>query len=153
MLNAVTRRCRAKTHTPWVQFPESLRCLMCNTLPLMTPSALTVRCMAWQEQGLWVAACIDLALAIQADTFEAARTGLHEQISVYVTEAFTIDGDHAEQLLARKARLWDQLRYDFWQMVSNRPRLRHAVGRAINAAGVAIRRKLAYSEPLPLRIA
>lgn len=136
-----------------MQFPKLLRCLMCNTQLFMTPPALTVRCMAWQEEGRWVAACIDLALAIQADTIEAARTGLHEQIALYVTEAFTIDSDHAEHLLSRKAPLWDQLRYDFWQMVSNRPRLRHTVGRAINAAGVAIRRKLAYSEPLPLRIA
>ncbi len=117
---------------------------------IMKPPALTVRCMAWQESGLWVAACIDLSLAAQAETIGEAKANLHTQIAAYVREAVTIDAEHAEELLARKAPGWDQLRYTFWSMVANRPRLRRSVGRLIDTAGLAIRRKLAYSEPLPL---
>ena len=117
----------------------------------MKPVTLKVRCMAWQEQGLWVAACIDFTLATQADTLDAARSQLQEQISAYVNEAVTVDAEHAEALLERRAPVLDRLRFSFWKLVSNRPRLRRSVGRAINAAGLAIRRKLAYIEPLPLR--
>ena len=116
----------------------------------MNPINLRVRCMAWQEQGLWVAACIDFTLAAQGATLDQARASLHEQIGQYVNEATSIDADHAEALLMRRAPLADRLRYAFWKMVSRRPRLRRLAGRAIDAAGLAIRRKLAYIEPLPL---
>lgn len=116
----------------------------------MKPINLRVRCMAWQEQGLWVAACIDFTLAAQGNTLDEARAGLHEQISAYVNEATGIDAAHAEALLTRHAPMADQLRYAFWKMVSRRPRLRRLAGQALHAVGLAIRRKLAYIEPLPL---
>lgn len=114
---------------------------------------LTVRCMAWREGGHWVAACVDLTLAAQGATVEEARCKLHEQIASYVTEAVTVDAEHAEELLSRRAALRDRLRFAFWIAVRNRPRLRRTVGAAVQAIGLAIQRKLAYSEPLPLRIA
>lgn len=117
----------------------------------MLPVNLTVRCMAWPEQGQWVAVCLDLSLAAQAPTVAAARDQLHEQIAAYVHEALTIDAQHADALLARKAPLRDQLRYRFWQAVARRPRLRRMAGQFISRVGLALRRKLAYSEPLPLR--
>lgn len=117
----------------------------------MQPIKLTVRCMAWCERGQWVAACIDLTLAAQASSLNEAKRKLHGQIFSYVNEAMTIDQRHAEQLLSRRAPLRDRLRYAFWVGVKNRPRLRHAVNVAIAQVGLAISRKLAYSEPLPLR--
>lgn len=116
----------------------------------MKPINLRVRCMAWEEQGLWVAACIDFTLAAQAATLAAAKADLHEQISAYVNEATGVDAEHAEQLLARQAPLRDQVRFAFWKMVSRRPRLRRTAGRAVAGAGLALRRKLAWIEPLPL---
>jgi len=119
----------------------------------MNPINMTVRCMAWEERGLWVAACIDLTLAVQADTLPAARRQLHEQIAQYVNEAVSVDAAHADALLARRAPLLDRLRYAFWRMVSQRPRLRRTVKRLIDRAGLVIHHHLAYSEPLPLRLA
>lgn len=105
--------------------------------------------MAWQEQGLWVAACIDLALAAQGDTKDSAKNKLHAQIVSYVDEALTVDKAHAEQLLSRKAPLRDRLRYAFWRALTQRPRirktLRQLVHRALDSS--------AYIEPLPLRVA
>lgn len=106
--------------------------------------------MAWPEGGQWVAACIDFTLAAQGDTLEQARDRLHAQIGSYVTEAVGIDAEHAEQLLTRRAPLLDRMRFAFWRVVSRRPRMRRLAGQAIRAAGMAIRRKLAYIEPLPL---
>ncbi len=116
----------------------------------MKPINLRVRCMAWQEQGQWVAACIDLTLAAQASTMEGARAQLQEQIRAYVTEATGVDAEHAEVLLARQAPLTDRARYSFWRMLNRRPRLRRIVRQAVQSAGLALRRKLPYIEPLPL---
>lgn len=116
----------------------------------MSPINLRVRCMAWQEQGLWVAACIDFTLAAQAATLAEVKADLHAQIGAYVNEAIGIDAEHAEQLLERSAPLRDRARFAFWKMVSRRPRLRRAAGRAVAVAGLALRRKLAWIEPLPL---
>lgn len=117
----------------------------------MHPIDLTVRCMAWPEQGQWVAVCIDLTLAAQASTLDEARRKLHGQIESYVLEAITVDAEHAEALLARSAPWRDRLRYAFWRAVANRPRVRRTVGQVVRHVGLVVRRKLAYSEPLPLR--
>lgn len=105
--------------------------------------------MAWQEQGQWVAACIDFTLAAQGHTLTDAKARLHEQIGAYVNEATGIDAEHAEMLLARRAPMIDRLRFQFWKLVS-RMHLRAATSRAIKAAGIALRRTQAYIEPLPL---
>lgn len=94
---------------------------------------------------MWVAACIDLTLAAQARTREEARSKLHAQINSYVREAMSVDSEHAEALLSRRAPLQDRLRYAFWRFLKERPRLRRSVRTLIDRS-----RKLAYSEPLPL---
>lgn len=119
-------------------------------LPPVKPLSLTVRCMAWQEQGVWVAACLDLTLAAQGRTIEQAKARLHQQIAAYVNEAVGIDAQHAEELLQRRAPMREMLRYKFWRAVSNRPRLRRTAAKITKAAGVAMARKLAYIEPIPL---
>lgn len=112
---------------------------------------LTVRCMVNQEGRVWVAVCIDLCLAVQADSREEAKERLHEQIVLYVREALTVDADKAEQLLSRKAPLVDRLRYAFWHVVANRPRIRRNLRRLVQSFGVAARRTIAYRDPLPFQ--
>ena len=118
----------------------------------MTPASLTVRCMAWQESEVWVAACLDLALAVQGQSPAEAKAKLHTQITAYVREAMTVDSAHADVLLTRKAPLTDRLRFWFWAAVANRPRLRRTVGISLRRIGIALRRKLAYVDPLPLTV-
>ena len=116
----------------------------------MKPISLKVRCMAWQEQDMWVAACIDLTLAAQGATLDAAKARLHEQIGVYVNEAVGVDAEHAEALLERRAPLHDRMRYVFWRAVAQRPRLRRTAGKLARAIGLAVGLKRPYIEPLPL---
>ncbi len=69
------------------------------------PASLLVRCMAIQKKGYWVAMCIDLDLAVQADTAASARKMLKDQIAHYLAEAVTVDSEHADVLLTRRAPL------------------------------------------------
>lgn len=115
----------------------------------MTPQTLTVRCMAWQESGVWVAVCLDFALAVQGDSPQDVRAKLHEQIADYVDEALTIDAAHAEELLARRAPLRDRLRYAAWKVASQWP----ALNRLLEAIKQRRRQRQPYIEPLPLRAA
>jgi hypothetical protein len=112
---------------------------------------LTVRCMAWCERGQWVAACLDYTLAAQAPSLEEAKRKLHAQIASYVIDAVTVDRAHAEQLLSRQAPARDRLRYAFWSAMKNRPRLRRTLRKLVDHIGLALSRKVAYSELLPLR--
>lgn len=49
----------------------------------------TLRCMAYQQNGVYVAACLDLSLAAQADTMKEAVNKLDEQIKDFFTEALS----------------------------------------------------------------
>jgi|CryBogDrversion2_7_1035282.scaffolds.fasta_scaffold45430_2 hypothetical protein len=69
------------------------------------PSDLVLRCLALQRKGYWVAMCIDLDLAVQADSAQQAQKLLNEQIFDYVAQAFSEDSDHAVYLLSRRAPL------------------------------------------------
>lgn len=70
-----------------------------------------VRCYAKRIDGQWVAVCIDLCLAAQADTYQEAKAKLEAQIQEYVYEALTIDREHAQDLLNRKAPLANRIEY------------------------------------------
>ena len=65
---------------------------------------MVLRCMAYKEDGLFVAVCIDLSLAAQANTIEEAQAKLESQIMDYIEEAIN-DAEYTEQLLSRKAPL------------------------------------------------
>lgn len=119
----------------------------------MKSNDLLVKCMAWREGDLWIAACLDFTLAAQAYSLDEARAKLHEQIASYVREAMTIDSAHADDLLSRKAPLDDQLRYAFWKAVARRPRLRKTARTVVRRVGLALVKKLAYLEPLPVAVA
>ena len=119
----------------------------------MNPEKLIVRCMAWQESGLWVASCIDLMLAAQGDTLNDAKARLHTQITQYVNEAVTVDSAHSESLLSRRAPLRDQIRFTFWRAVSHRPRVRRTLGAVVRRVLPALKLKLPYIEPLQILVA
>lgn len=70
-----------------------------------------LRCYAKKEQSYWVAVCIDLSLAAQADSSKEAIEKLESMIETYVDDAFTIHKDYANQLLTRKAPLSQILFY------------------------------------------
>lgn len=117
-------------------------------MPGMEAVRLTVRCMAWPEDGVWVAACVDLTLAAQGPTLHEARDKLHAQIASYVREAMTVDAQHAEALLSRRAPLWDRLRFAFWSRFNQFTLRRRTIGD--RSAGFTPRPKLAYCDRLPL---
>lgn len=79
----------------------------------MIPTKLIVRCYVKPDGDQWVAVCIDLSLAAQARSMEQAKRKLMEQIKIYVTEAVTVDSEHAEYLLNRKAPLSQRLEYHY----------------------------------------
>jgi hypothetical protein len=70
-----------------------------------------VRCYAKRSEGQWVAVCVDLCLAAQADSFAEAKQKLDAQIRDYVFEALTVDRAHARELLSRKAPIQNRLEY------------------------------------------
>lgn len=88
---------------------------------------LLVRCMVRRDGPVWVAVCIDLCLAAQGDTRDAAARALHEQIALYVRDAVTLDAAHADTLLRRKAPMAERARYVFWRAAR---RLGWTAGRA-----------------------
>ena len=69
------------------------------------------RCYAKHTGGLWVACCIDLTLAAQAETLTEAKRKLHAQMVDYIREAYTIDRAHTAALMNRKAPLVSRLEY------------------------------------------
>jgi hypothetical protein len=75
---------------------------------------IVLRCYAERERdGSWFAICLDLNLAVQADSPKEAKAKLHAQIAQYVREAFTSDKEYIGDLLPRKAPLSFFLRYYF----------------------------------------
>ncbi|SET61939.1 DUF1902 domain-containing protein [Thorsellia anophelis] len=72
----------------------------------------TLRCMAYKQDSVYVAVCIDLNLATQADTIDDAIKALEAQILDFLDEAFR-EPQYTESLLNRKAPLSLVLKY-FW---------------------------------------
>jgi len=81
----------------------------------MLPRQRLVRCYAKRDCDLWVAFCLDFALAAQADTLDEAKRKLDGQIREYVHDALNgADRAHAGALLTRRAPLSFWLEY--WQI-------------------------------------
>ena len=75
----------------------------------MRPKQLFLRCMADRSGDQYQAFCLDLDLAVQADSMAEAKLKLEAQIDEYVYDALAgEDQAHAEQLLTRRAppALW-----------------------------------------------
>jgi hypothetical protein len=78
----------------------------------MKPTTLILRCYVEKQGSQWLAFCLDLCLASQADSLLEAKEKLQNQISEYVYDALMgEDQDFAEQLLRRRAPLVDWLKY------------------------------------------
>lgn len=80
----------------------------------MKSSELILRCYAKEEEGAWVAVCLDLNLAAQADSVDEAKQKLLSMIESYVTEALTTDSRYADQLLTRKAPWAEWVKYYYF---------------------------------------
>ncbi|MBS0854943.1 MULTISPECIES: DUF1902 domain-containing protein [unclassified Tatumella] len=67
----------------------------------------TLRCMAYRQDGVFVAVCLDLSLAAQADSMQEATDKLESQVHDYLEEVFS-EPEYAKQMLNRKApfTLW-----------------------------------------------
>lgn len=87
----------------------------------MKPDEIIVRCYLKRNGNLWVAICIDLCLAAQANSAEQARDKLHAQIGEHLQYAFS-NSQYTAQLLRRRAPLKQILTYYairlFWQFKS-----------------------------------
>lgn len=70
-----------------------------------------LRCYAKKEGSDWVAVCIDLSLAAQAESPQLAKEKLESMITTYVNEALNEHKEYAVQLLSRKAPLSQRLFY------------------------------------------
>ncbi len=71
----------------------------------------TLRCMAYQQNGVFVAACLDLSLAAQADTMQEAMDKLDAQIHDFLEEAYS-EPQYTAQMLSRKAPL--SMWFKYW---------------------------------------
>lgn len=102
----------------------------------MNPKELIVKCYAKQEEGEWVAVCLDFCLATQGSSLDEVKHKLEEQIAFYVDEALQ-DQEYGNQLLARRAPITQWLEYYFI-------RLSHMIYHNANVV---------FDEMLPLRLA
>jgi hypothetical protein len=63
----------------------------------------TLRCFARSDERGWEAICVDLDIAVEADTFENARTVLMEAVKAYIEAALQEEPAVCRQLLSRRS--------------------------------------------------
>ncbi len=94
----------------------------------MKPTTLILRCYVEKQGSQWLAFCLDLCLATQADSLLEAKEKLRNQISEYVYDALVgEDQAFAEQLLRRRAPLGDWLKYYGYVLLSQVGAIRREV--------------------------
>ncbi|MEQ2018664.1 DUF1902 domain-containing protein [Photorhabdus bodei] len=74
---------------------------------------MRLRCMAYRQDGMYVAACLDFSLAAQGDNIEEAINKLEAQIEDYLEEA-RAEPQYAKQMLSRKAPL--SMWFKYWRI-------------------------------------
>lgn len=82
----------------------------------MKPDDIIVRCYLKRDGNLWVAICIDLCLAAQANSSKEAKEKLHAQITEHLHFAFS-NPQFATQLLKRPAPLKQRLTYHLFNFI------------------------------------
>lgn len=97
--------------------------------PSVRPVNLVLRCYAINEKDVWSAVCVDFSLAAQGDSFTDAKQKLNAQIVHYVKDAFTVDREHADYLLKRRAPLAQRLTWYALLVRSNLHSLKSASAR------------------------
>jgi predicted RNase H-like HicB family nuclease len=68
-------------------------------------------CVAQGREGDWEAFCLDFDLAVQASSFDDARSRLEQAIMGYVESAMKEDEPARSSLLSRRAPLWVRLKW------------------------------------------
>lgn len=111
-------------------------------------SPFIVRCYAKQQEGQWVALCIDLDLAAQGETLESVREKLSEQVASYLEEAISIDRAHAVTLLTRKAPFRYRAEYQ-WLRALHGVMRRVPAFRALVVSMQGWRKNAAFDEVVP----
>ena len=116
----------------------------------MSAKEIVLRCFAKKENNYWVAVCVDLSLATQADSFEAAQQKLDEQVKSYINEALSIHREYADELLTRKAPLSLMIEYYKIKVLSRALKFKQALthNNEVESADKAV-----FSERLPMRLA
>ncbi|PHM36450.1 DUF1902 domain-containing protein [Xenorhabdus innexi] len=71
---------------------------------------MKLRCMAYQQGDMYIAACLDLSLAAQANSIDEAFSKLKAQVSDYLEE-IAAEPKYAKQLMNRKAPISMWLKY------------------------------------------
>lgn len=106
----------------------------------MRENKFQLRCYAEKQGNLFVAVCIDLSLAAQADSMEEARRKLEAQIVDYLHDVLNgPERAHIQDLLPRKSPLSLRLRYQYIRacckiarMLDKRPKRRSPHATAFN---------------------
>ena len=106
---------------------------------LVKDDCVSLRCYVRSEDGLYIAACLDLCLAVQADTMQEAKQQLHEQVIDYL-----IDAVKEKNLVTRPAPLSEWLMYLWVLSVGRLSRIAGAIGKK---ASMAFREEV---QPSPL---
>lgn len=100
----------------WRQMRKQISNLNCREEDMST-EILSLRCFAELKDGYWQAFCIDLGLAVQADTCEEVQQKLHAQVNDYLKDIFEgEDRPYAAQLLLRKSPWQIRARYHRYQL-------------------------------------
>lgn len=103
-----------------------------NYASRMKAPNLILRCYLKPSHGQYIAVCVDLCLAAQADTAKEARAKLEAQVVSYVGEALTIDRESADWLLTRKAPLLQRIEYHIIVFAHKLHMLRRRLGQTFN---------------------
>lgn len=114
----------------------------------MKAKELILRCFVKQDGNQWVAVCIDLCLAAQADSLSDAKTKLESMVHSYLEDAFGRDNQYADQLLSRKAPL-SQVMYYHWLKL----KMKLMPNVTVSRKQVCRNSEIAFSEVMPLKLA
>lgn len=128
------RRCPWRSLTNGVDMGDQKKSV---AKPSVSPINLVLRCYAVNENDVWSAVCINFSLAAQGNSFADAKRKLNAQIGDYVKDAFTVDREHADYLLNRKAPLAQRLTWYALLVRSNLHALKSASARL-------------FTQPLPV---
>lgn len=114
----------------------------------MRAKELILRCFVKQDGDQWVAVCIDLCLAAQADSIDEAKSKLESMVHSYLEDAFGTDRQYAHQLLSRKAP-FGQVMYYHWLKLKM-----WLLSPAVTSEKHACQNnEVAFSEVMPLKLA
>lgn len=84
-----------------------------NSASNLPQSDYVLRCLVYNPTaGLYVAECIDLDLIVEADSPDAAVSGLQDAMMGYLKVA--LENDDHRGLLPRPSPIWNRLRYNWY---------------------------------------